>query len=161
MKTICLRNADSYCVSLSSSISAYLWSGFKLKFIKEAGTIASLSNPNIVNVIDVFEENGTAYYVMEYIDGTPLLQLIPYSGFDEKTTMRIINQLIESVGYIHSHNIFILTIVMKMLMKMFAKMCSDVGVNIRYEYKEINTENTISITWNTFTNGVFRSCIGR
>ena len=48
-----------------------------------------------------------------------------------------------------------------MLMKMFAKMCSDVGVNIRYEYKEINTENTISITWNTFTNGVFRSCIGR
>ena len=39
------------------------------KFIDEAKAQRRMNHPGIVKVSDVFEENGTAYYVMDYIDG--------------------------------------------------------------------------------------------
>ena len=42
------------------------------KFIKEARNLARLSHPNIIGVIDVFEENETVYYVMPYLAGGSL-----------------------------------------------------------------------------------------
>lgn len=38
---------------------------YKRRFIKEAKTLSKLYHPNIVRVLDLFEENNTAYYVME------------------------------------------------------------------------------------------------
>ena len=52
----------------------------KQKFIKEARTIFSLNHPNIVRILDVFEENGTAYYVMEYIEGESLGDMVKRRG---------------------------------------------------------------------------------
>ncbi len=43
------------------------------EFLEEARNIAKFSdNPNIVHVYDFFEENSTAYFAMEYLDGQPL-----------------------------------------------------------------------------------------
>ena len=52
-----------------SSGSRELVEKFRQKFVREARMIASMKNPHIVRVHDVFEENGTAYYVMEYLPG--------------------------------------------------------------------------------------------
>ncbi|RBP41232.1 serine/threonine protein kinase [Roseimicrobium gellanilyticum] len=41
-------------------------------FLNEAKTLASLQHPSIVPVYDFFEDNGTAYLVMAYIDGDNL-----------------------------------------------------------------------------------------
>ena len=42
----------------------------KKEFLEEARNLAKFnSHPNIVHVFDFFEENGTAYFVMEYLDG--------------------------------------------------------------------------------------------
>lgn len=47
----------------------------KEEFLTEARNIAKYnSHPNIVHVYDFFEENGTAYFVMEYLDGKTLKQ---------------------------------------------------------------------------------------
>lgn len=35
-----------------------------------------MDNPHIIRIHDIFEENATAYYVMEYIDGDSLDRLI-------------------------------------------------------------------------------------
>lgn len=42
----------------------------KEEFLEEARMLAKFnSHPNIVHVYDFFEENGTAYFVMEFLDG--------------------------------------------------------------------------------------------
>ena len=42
------------------------------RFIDEARTLVKLRHANIVPVLDVFESNGTAYIVMEHVEGTAL-----------------------------------------------------------------------------------------
>ena len=46
------------------------------RFEREARTVAQLSHPNIVTVIDRGESDGQQYIVFEYIDGESLKQLV-------------------------------------------------------------------------------------
>lgn len=51
------------------------------RFLDEARNTARFSsNPNIVNVFDFFEENGTAYMVMEFLEGVSLKEYILRAG---------------------------------------------------------------------------------
>lgn len=51
------------------------------RFLDEARNTARFSsNPNIVNVFDFFEENGTAYMVMEFLEGVSLKEYISKAG---------------------------------------------------------------------------------
>jgi serine/threonine protein kinase len=45
-------------------------------FAREAATLASLDHPGIVKVLRSFEANGTAYFVMPFMDGTALDEII-------------------------------------------------------------------------------------
>jgi len=49
---------------------------FVSKFRTEAQAAAGMMHPNIVNVYDVGEENGTHYIVMELVEGITLKQYI-------------------------------------------------------------------------------------
>ena len=53
---------------------------FVEKFKAEARAAASLTHPNIVSVFDVGEENGIYYFVMEYIEGITLKDIIDEKG---------------------------------------------------------------------------------
>lgn len=53
---------------------------FVRRFQREALAASSLSHPNIVEMYDVGEDNGTYYIVMEYINGKTLKQLIKKRG---------------------------------------------------------------------------------
>ncbi|MDD6901164.1 MAG: protein kinase, partial [bacterium] len=68
-KEYCDRDADTRHVTVPTSGNRDVVDRFKQKFVKEARTIFKLPHPNIVRILDVFEENGTAYYVMDYIEG--------------------------------------------------------------------------------------------
>ena len=61
MKEHCNRDANTSFVSVPSEGSRDLVERFRSKFIKEAHMIASLSNPQIIKIHEVFEENGTTY----------------------------------------------------------------------------------------------------
>src|ERR1051325_10652490 len=50
------------------------------RFRREARTVAQLSHPNIVTVIDRGETNGTPFIVFEYVEGQPLDKLIAKRG---------------------------------------------------------------------------------
>lgn len=63
-----------------SSFTAQQWPQAKRDFTTEAQTLARFRNPDIVGVLDLFEENGTAYMVMEHLRGESLQQRITRLG---------------------------------------------------------------------------------
>ena len=59
-------------VQPAGALSAADYAGVKAKFIEEARTLARFSDAGIVRVFGVFEENNTAYMVMEFLEGSTL-----------------------------------------------------------------------------------------
>ena len=75
---------------------------FRNKFIKEAQNIACLKHPHIISIYDVFEDNGTAYYVMEYLDRGSLAGMVKQRGrLTEADALRYIRQIADALSYIH------------------------------------------------------------
>jgi len=105
MKDLCNRDADTSHVSVPSVGSKELVDRFKNKFIKEAQTIASLDNPHIIPIYDIFEENGTAYYVMKFFEGGSLLDLVSGRGrLTEADALTYISQIADALQYIHERS---------------------------------------------------------
>ena len=98
MEGLCNRDAATSHVSVPSVGSKKLVERFKQKFIKEARNIASLEHKHIVPIIDVFEENGTAYYVMKYFSGGSLSF---NSAIPEDVALRYTKQLASALRFIH------------------------------------------------------------
>lgn len=65
MKEYCYRDNASKIITKEAAGSMDIVAKFKEMFIKEAQAISELQNHNIATVYDIFEENGTSYYVME------------------------------------------------------------------------------------------------
>jgi len=105
MKDCCNRDMETSHVSVPSVGSKELVDKFKKKFIKEAKTIFELDYPHIVRVTDVFEENGTAYYVMENLPGGSLADKVKKEGpLSEAQAERYIRQVADALAYIHERN---------------------------------------------------------
>ena len=60
-KDYCYRDPDSFAVKVHSETGRALFEKFKEKLIKEAKILSDVHHPHIVNVLEVFEENDTAY----------------------------------------------------------------------------------------------------
>ncbi len=77
------------------------------RFLMEAQSVAQFGKAkDIVNVFDFFEENGTAYIIMEYIDGVLLKDYLEKQGIiDPEAAMSVIMPVIEAVKKIHSKGI--------------------------------------------------------
>lgn len=106
MKELCNRDGASSIVTVPSTGSAELVEKFRQKFIKEANNISKLNHPHIIKVLDVFEENATAYYVMEHIDGGSLSDCVKQHGaLDEATAIKYIQQIGSALEYMHQKQI--------------------------------------------------------
>lgn len=79
-KTLCNRDSDTSQVRPATDANSGLVEKFRRKFLKEAEHIAAMDSPYIVNITDVFEENGTAYYIMDYIEGKTLSEIVKGNG---------------------------------------------------------------------------------
>ena len=102
----CNRQTDNNTVSVVSKGGAETVMKFRTKFLKEASTLANLKHPNIVEVHDVFEENGTAYYVMEHIDGPTLSTYVKEHGrIDEERAVGYMRKIASALDYIHQQHI--------------------------------------------------------
>ena len=110
MKELCNRDKDTSYVSVPSEGSRDQVSRFRMKFIKESQTIAKMENHHIITIFDVFEENGTAYYVMEYLSGGSLAERIPTGGLPESESLGYIRQVADALSYIHENKILHLDI---------------------------------------------------
>ena len=77
-------------------------------FQREARILAALNDtPNIVHVEDYFKENGTAYIIMDYIQGKPLSVYAKENGgkLDAKDVFRLMKKPIESLQKVHRYGL--------------------------------------------------------
>ena len=105
-KECCERDATTSHVTVPTFANRDTVERFKLKFVKEARTIFKLNHPNIVHILDVFEENDTAYYVMEYIEGESLSDMVTRRGaIPEAEALGYVKEVAKALMYIHGKHI--------------------------------------------------------
>lgn len=98
-------------VIVSNSVNQASFDQQREKFKKEAKRLANLNHPNLVKVHELFEENGTAYYVMDYINGKSLrTKLIQEGILSEKLVLNFLQQLLPALDVAHQQNIWHLDI---------------------------------------------------
>ncbi len=72
------------------------------RFIKEARTLAQFKHPNIVRVLSVFEENNTAYMVMDYESGQCFQDVLGQPGkLDEIELIKILFPILGGLKQVH------------------------------------------------------------
>ncbi len=105
MKDFCSRDESIRTMSAPSTGSSKLVEQYRKKFIKEARNLARLNHPNIISVIDVFEENGTVYYVMPYLIGGSLQDYVKTHGtLSEQEAMKYVKQIASALKYMHDEH---------------------------------------------------------
>lgn len=106
MKDACERDASGgvgYSKPLQSRVEES-----RGDFLAEARRLNEISgkNPNVVPVSEVFEANNTVYYVMEYLNGGTLRDLVKANGaLSEQAALDIELPVAKAVAFLHSHHI--------------------------------------------------------
>ena len=105
MKDCCERDDATSRVTVGTGSQRELVEKFRGKFIREAQMMAGMDHPNVVRVLDVFEENETAYYVMENLAGGSLKAKVEAHGpLSEADAEKYIREVADALAYIHSLN---------------------------------------------------------
>jgi predicted Ser/Thr protein kinase len=78
---------------------------FVRRFHREAQVLASLSHPNVVQVIDRGEEQGRYFIVMEYIEGESLRDLMKRGPVPARQAYRIAAGLLAALDFAHERGI--------------------------------------------------------
>ena len=105
-KEYCERDEATSHVSLGTQSNHEIVERFLNKFLKEARTISQLEHPNIIKIHDIFKENNTAYYVMDYIEGESLSDIVNQGGaLPEAEAMEYIEQIASALYFIHQRSI--------------------------------------------------------
>lgn len=150
VKDFCNRDEATAAVAIGITSKTALVNKLKDKFIEEAQSVSTLKHSHIVNVYDVFVENGTAYYVMDYIDGLSLSDIVKRDGaMSEKKAVKYILQVADALKYVHAHNRLHLDIKPANIMvnKDDNAILIDFGASKQYD--EVEGENTSTLIGKT------------
>jgi tRNA A-37 threonylcarbamoyl transferase component Bud32 len=76
------------------------------RFLREIKTIATLQHPHILGLIDSGEVNGTAYYVMPFVEGESLRdRLIREKQLPINDAIRVATEVASALDYAHRHGV--------------------------------------------------------
>lgn len=104
---IVLRESDQHLGVIQSGDNENLFLNGRSKFIDESHILAKFSGTDgIVDVRDYFEENNTAYIVMEYLEGKTLRQTVKENGtmlFRE--SVELLTPVMEALSGIHARGL--------------------------------------------------------
>lgn len=144
LKEHCNRDNETSHVTIPSEGSREMVNRFKEKFLKEARTIAGLAHPNIVKIYDVFEENETAYFVMDYIDNGDLKTISEGTPLPEDIAVKYIIPISDALEYLHGNNILHLDIKPSniLISKKREAILIDFGISKRYDGEGDETSST-------------------
>lgn len=98
MKEVNSRGEDGSITGMTDGSLSY---NYCCKFQKEARNLSHLEHPNIVRVTDLFDENGTFYYVMDYIEGQNLNDYVKSGPIGADEAANIIKAVADALIYMH------------------------------------------------------------
>lgn len=105
-KDYCDREGDTSHVTLGTQNTKEIVSKLKIKFLKEAKNIAKFDHPGIIRIISAFEENNTAYYVMDFIEGESLSTMVKRLGkIPEQRVLNYIKKIGSALEYMHEKHL--------------------------------------------------------
>ncbi len=78
---------------------------FAERFAREARALARLNHPNIVTVFDLGKSGSLYYFLMEFVDGMNLRQLLETYRLTPRETLGIVPQICEALEYAHGEGI--------------------------------------------------------
>ena len=78
---------------------------FAERFTREARALAKLNHPNIVTLYEFGETNGQFYFLMEFVDGVNLRQLLNHSRISPREALAIVPQICDALQFAHDHGI--------------------------------------------------------
>ena len=113
IKGVTSRTQDGRTVTVSLTENRPMWDKMLEKFKREARHMFKINHANIVRVHDFFEENATAYYVMDLVAGESLRERMERTGRpigEAELTGGILPQVLAALERIHSENIWHLDI---------------------------------------------------
>ena len=93
---------ERYTVVPQSSTDAQDYHWGLTRFLDEARTLARFDHPHLNKVYRFFESNGTAYMVLEYVEGETLagrLSKEPY--LEEADLQRLLEEVLSGLGVMH------------------------------------------------------------
>ncbi len=100
----CLRRGTT--VHPSGGITIGEFQEERNKFLEEGQRLAQFQHPSIVRVFSLFEENNTAYMVMEFLKGKTLLKMVEETGpLEERLLVQLIEQVAGALGVVHQANV--------------------------------------------------------
>jgi tRNA A-37 threonylcarbamoyl transferase component Bud32 len=74
---------------------------FAERFSREARTLAKLSHPHIVGIHDFGESDGLYYFVMEYVDGAALREVMQSGRLSAADALGLVPQLCDALQFAH------------------------------------------------------------
>lgn len=80
----------------------------KQRFLQEIKLISSLNHHQIPRLFDTIESDKEVFYVMEYIDGLNIEDLLFYEKqtFSEIDALKLIQKLLDALAYLHDKHIY-------------------------------------------------------
>ncbi len=79
--------------------------GFAARFAREAQALARLSHPNVVTVIDLGQSGSVYYFLMEFVDGVNLRQMLQAGRLAPRDALALILQICEALEYAHGEGV--------------------------------------------------------
>ena len=79
--------------------------GMLERFRREAQLLSAVEHPSVVRVVEFGNSEGTAYLVMEYVEGESLHTLLHSGGLSTPRALNLLAQLAEGLGAIHERGI--------------------------------------------------------
>ena len=108
-RQLAVRMADGITVCPMNNTDPTAYNHCRERFGEEALSLQALKDVSgVVNVTDYFEQNGTCYFAMEYLDGLNLRQLARNNGgrLDWQNLSFIIKKAGEALADTHRNRIF-------------------------------------------------------
>ncbi len=78
---------------------------FALRFTREARTLAKLSHPNIVSVFEFGNVDDTYYFLMEFVDGSTLRDVVKARQLAPEHALAIVPHLCDALQYAHDQGV--------------------------------------------------------